>query len=107
MTPEARYHYAREWAFRNKYGITVADYDAMLAAQDGGCAICGAKESYTKNGKSKRLAVDHCHDTGTVRGLLCVNCNRGLGYLEDSTERLQRAIAYVARSKKPRLKIVS
>jgi len=99
-----RTQYSREWAFRNKYGITVADYDRLLTEQDGGCAICGAAVSFTKAGKSKRLAVDHDHATGAVRGLLCVNCNRGVGYFADNPDRLTKAAAYLA--PKPKLKLV-
>jgi len=104
---KANAEYGREWAFRNKYGITIADYDALLEEQGGGCAICGAERSFTKGGKGKRLAVDHDHETGEVRGLLCVTCNRGLGYFSDSETRLQRAAAYVAKARRKRLKVVS
>jgi hypothetical protein len=75
---------------KRKYGITVADYEGMLAAQGGGCAICGAPEP---NGQS--LHVDHCHDTGAVRGLLCFTCNAGLGLFDHDGERLARAASYL------------
>jgi hypothetical protein len=57
---------------RKGLGVTVEQYDAMLAAQGGGCAICGTKP------KTRRLDVDHDHKTGRVRGLLCHRCNRAL-----------------------------
>ena len=59
-------------AYRSRTGITEAQYEALLAAQGGGCAICG------NTPKSRRLSVDHDHATGDVRGLLCHRCNRGL-----------------------------
>jgi hypothetical protein len=77
---------------KRKYGITLDEYDAMLAAQDGGCAICGAPEP---DGQS--LHVDHCHDTDAIRGLLCFRCNAGLGQFEHCVERLEAAAAYLRR----------
>jgi hypothetical protein len=86
----------RELWLKNHFGITLADYDAMLERQGGGCAICGCRRS--KNGK--RLAVDHCHVTGDVRGLLCDNCNRGLGYFGDNSERLTKAAEYLTNARR-------
>lgn len=79
----------RDGIFRRKYGITHAEYDAMLELQGGGCRICGGT-----NGK-RMLAIDHCHNGGGVRGLLCTGCNTGLGGFKDSTQLLQAAIAYL------------
>lgn len=62
------------------YGITVDEYDEMLADQGGVCAICGEAPT------TKRLAVDHDHETGELRGLLCVPCNAALGVLEDNLD---------------------
>ena len=80
--------------FRNhlktRYGITPAQYEALLVTQDGVCAICQNPPI------TKRLAVDHCHETGRVRGLLCNPCNRGIGYLKDSTKLAQRAAEYLS-----------
>jgi hypothetical protein len=81
---------------KRKYGITLADYEAMLAAQAGGCAICGAPEP---DGQS--LHVDHCHDAGAVRGLLCFRCNAGLGQFDHDGERLAAAAAYLSSSPGP------
>ena len=75
---------------KRKFGITLEQFDEMLEAQGGVCAICG---STPYNGY--RLAVDHDHDTGRVRGLLCASCNRGLGYLADDPVRLRRALEYL------------
>lgn len=74
---------------RKKYGITRADYDEMLRKQGGTCAICHCHQRY------QALAVDHDHKTGFVRGLLCVNCNRGLGRFFDSELRVTRASEYL------------
>jgi hypothetical protein len=79
---------------KRKYGITVADYEAMLAAQGGGCAICGAPEPAAQS-----LHVDHCHDTGAVRGLLCFRCNAGLGQFDHDRDRLARAASYLGESR--------
>lgn len=70
-------HKVREYELRNRYGITPEDYDRMLEEQGGVCAIC---EGACPTGR--RLAVDHDHETGRVRGLLCVNCNQRLAWLE-------------------------
>jgi hypothetical protein len=62
--------------------VTQETYDRILAAQDGGCAICGALPAV------RDLAVDHDHKTGAVRGLLCMSCNTGLGHFHDDPELL-------------------
>jgi hypothetical protein len=72
-----------------RYGITVSDRDAMVAAQGGGCAICGRE--------MKPPHVDHCHETGKIRGILCRSCNSGLGQFHDSAELLLLAVLYLAR----------
>jgi hypothetical protein len=71
------------------YGLSREQYDAMLADQGGGCALCGRKPG------RRELAVDHDHQTGQVRGLLCSSCNGALGVLGDSREGLLRALAYL------------
>lgn len=73
-----------------KYGINVDQYDAMYEAQDGTCAICNSNPV-----TGRRLGVDHCHTTLAVRGLLCDDCNLGLGKLGDTLERLRAAVAYL------------
>lgn len=77
---------------KRRFGITIEQYEEMLAAQGGKCAICGATESYMKHG----LAVDHCHATGQVRALLCKGCNIGIGNLRDSAELCARAARYLS-----------
>jgi hypothetical protein len=82
----------RQWAkhkgLKRKYGITREDYDALVVAQEGRCAICGKVPD--------RLHVDHHHGTGLVRGLLCFVCNTRLAVVED-TAFVDRALAYLAR----------
>lgn len=79
-----------------EFGITIDDYYKLLELQNGGCAICGNQQ--TRKGV-KYLAVDHDHASGTIRGLLCDRCNRGLGFFKDSPELLNRASAYLQRYK--------
>lgn len=93
----------RQWHIKNSYGITQEEYLQLVESQGGGCAICGAEKS--KDGR--RLAVDHCHETGVVRGALCDLCNRGLGFFQDSTEKLARAIQYLSDTRRPLLHIES
>lgn len=87
----------RDTQLRIKFGITIEDYEAKLAAQNYKCAICFKKEtavdSHSKQPKS--LAVDHCHLTGKVRGLLCQQCNHGLGKFQDSIVVLMSALQYL------------
>lgn len=75
-----------------KYGLTPEKYEAMSAAQGGVCLICSMKCKTNFN-----LAVDHNHATGEVRGLLCANCNKGIGCFQDSPELLRRAADYLGR----------
>lgn len=82
----------RERHLVRKYGVTLAAYDAMLRRQGGKCAICHAPESEQHKGV---FHVDHCHATGTVRGLLCRGCNHMLGAVRDDAATLQRAIDYI------------
>lgn len=94
---------SREWAQNNPnrirerrlirdYGITSADYDRMLTEQDGLCAVCHQPPSEGV----RWLHVDHCHDTGKVRGLLCQKCNVALGMLRESPEIVRSLLAYIA-----------
>lgn len=74
--------------------MTVDDFDQMKEAQGGRCAICD--QPCDKGGE---LSVDHCHETGRVRGLLCRNCNVGLGYFRDLPGRLTDAANYLKQHK--------
>jgi hypothetical protein len=88
----------RQLAFRRNhrllrsYGITWDDYKDLLVRQGGVCGIC-------KKLFASRLCVDHCHARRTVRGLLCIKCNAGLGCFDDDPERLRAAIAYLERAR--------
>lgn len=80
---------------RRNYNLTPEDWEAMFENQNHLCAICH-KEGFKIDPASKNLlVVDHCHNTGKVRGLLCHNCNRALGLLQDDVESLKRAIDYL------------
>lgn len=70
-----------------RYGITLAEYTKMMEERNGCCDICGKKEN--------KLHVDHDHNTGIVRGLLCGNCNRAIGLLKDRIEVAQKVITYL------------
>ncbi len=80
---------------RNK--ITIEQYKLMLEKQNNVCAICFKKEIRmdSRNNKISRLCVDHCHETGKIRGLLCHKCNLALGCYDDSIENLKSAIKYL------------
>lgn len=81
--------------YRNTYGIGYEDVLKMLEDQDYLCAICREVGFKMHPGIKSPLNVDHCHETGRVRGLLCHNCNRALGLLKDDVERLKRSISYL------------
>lgn len=81
-----------------KYGLTQAEYDQMLADQGGVCAICKKPETKVdpRLNTLRRLAVDHDHATGKNRGLLCFACNTSIGLLKESPELLAAALLYLA-----------
>lgn len=85
----------RRWRLPKKYGITVEDYEQMLLEQGGACAICRRAETVVMRGKVKPLSVDHDHESGRVRGLLCHECNVGLGKFKDNVARLKAAVTYL------------
>ncbi len=91
-----------DYGLKKNYGIELGTYDTMLAAQEGKCAICGTDDPGSRTRRrTRRFAVDHCHDTGAIRGLLCSNCNRGIGYLKHSEENLLAAAKYLSSAKRP------
>jgi hypothetical protein len=97
---EYRENNLRAWKsgrLKSQYGITLEEYEEMYGDQNGLCALCGKPETSTYRGKTRKLAVDHCHGTGKVRALLCSNCNTGLGSFMHDPELLQRAISYLDR----------
>jgi len=73
------------------FGLSPSEYEQMVIAQSGVCKICGQPPS----GRRTALCVDHDHNTGQIRGLLCSLCNVGLGHFKDSPELLQKAIDYL------------
>jgi hypothetical protein len=78
---------------KHRYSIDYNSYIQMYDEQDGKCKICGIEKEL---GGSNGLLVDHCHNTNKVRGLLCNNCNSGLGKFKDNKELLLRAIEYIS-----------
>lgn len=88
----ARY---RDYGRKQNYDLEPGAYDALLAAQGGRCAICKTD----KPGGKGAFHVDHCHGTDVVRGLLCHNCNVGLGHFKDSVSLIQTAVAYIEKAR--------
>jgi hypothetical protein len=89
--------YSVNRTLKHTYGITLEEYEAMFAKQDGFCAICAEAEKAIDHltGAPRRLAVDHCHRTNKIRGLLCLACNTAIGKLKDNPVLIERAAAYV------------
>ena len=86
---------------KRKFGISIDEYEAILKKQNGVCAICRNPETRPQpSGKPRRLAVDHCHKTGRVRGLLCSNCNTAIGLLNDDPDLITEAAIYLEKHKK-------
>ena len=85
--------YKKNWHLMKMYGITAEEYNVMFAQQDGRCGCCGKHQMEFK----KNFAVDHVHGTDPVevRGLLCSNCNTGIGKLGDNIEGLKKALKYL------------
>ena len=88
-----RYANGDTYAARRKklYNLSVEEYEDMYAAAEGCCEVCGVKESTL----SRRLAVDHCHVTGKIRGLLCSKCNTALGQLDDNLDKITALYSYL------------
>jgi hypothetical protein len=89
------YNYTRNSHLVCTYGITLKEYNILLESQNYKCAICGIVQEESLRLFKRLLFVDHCHNTSRVRGLLCQNCNNGLGNFKDSTEFLDKAINYL------------
>lgn len=84
------------YVLKKKYGMTGEEYQLLLEQQGGVCAICGLPERVKKrDGKPRRLGVDHDHDTGLIRGLLCHFCNSCIGMLTE--KQLEQAVVYLRR----------
>lgn len=78
----------RDSVYKRKYGINLSEYEQMVTTRSGCCDICK---------REKPLVIDHCHNTKTVRGLLCDRCNVAIGCFEDSIEALKSAIPYLVK----------
>ena len=95
MAPAAKTRYIRDANLKALYGISLSLYEELLQQQGGLCAICARPP------RGKRpLDVDHDHDSGRVRGLLCGNCNRAIGLLDENPELFDRGKDYVLRFKR-------
>lgn len=95
---------SRKCNVKNMYGLEWKEYEALKELQDHKCEICKMEiQDYfeTKNppGDRGEIVIDHCHDTGRVRGLLCKTCNSGLGFFKDNPEFLRNAAAYIEKIK--------
>ena len=86
----------RKEALKHNYGMSLEEYNTLLESQQGCCAVCGTIEPGHNH---RHFCVDHNHETGSVRGLLCHYCNRGLGFLGDSMKRVESLLAYLSRYK--------
>jgi hypothetical protein len=93
-SPEKYHRKKEEEALRYRYGITIEQRDKMLDEQGGLCAICSQELSVEVKSKNK-ACVDHCHESNAIRGILCYQCNVGLGSFKDNTELFERAIKYL------------
>jgi hypothetical protein len=93
--------YYKKIDLKRMYNVTLEWYKDTLEKQNYCCAICKKHESQNtvRCGKTLMLSVDHCHDTGEVRGLLCNSCNRAIGMLGHSVSTLEEAIGYLTRYK--------
>lgn len=80
---------------KKKYGLSKSKWLSIYKDQNCLCAICLQHGSTNKRQPYRPLVVDHCHKTGRIRGLICDNCNRGIGYLQDDVSTLARAINYL------------
>ena len=88
----------RDYNLQYRYGITLEEYNTILEEQNGECAVCGTddpKGRQSGRGKVKGFYVDHNHETGEIRGLLCNNCNRSIGLFNDDPSILEKAVLYL------------
>ena len=90
--PEKTKKYARKHFIRNRYGLEPLWHLSLLREHDFKCAICGATQS---DASKAELSIDHDHETGKIRGVLCGNCNNGLGRFKDDIDLLRKAVSYL------------
>lgn len=96
--PEIRERYRktfRTWDLKKRYGLTYEQYNALIESQSGQCAICGGD---LLGLDSRKVHVDHCHDSGQVRGVLCHHCNMLVGFARNSPTVLAKAIEYLTKA---------
>lgn len=79
---------SKEYHIKKSYGLSYEEYEEMFQIHENKCAICGTEPE-------RKLHVDHCHSSGNIRGLLCAECNLGLGLFKDNKNFLQSAIQYL------------
>jgi hypothetical protein len=91
----------RDLILRRKYGIRIGEFDELMKIQNGVCGICESSKSLDRNGNQARLCVDHDHQTGAVRGLLCSTCNSALGLFKDDARLLTRALMWIGQNELP------
>jgi hypothetical protein len=84
---------------KKAYGITLDEYNKLLLKQKNKCSICEIDNNGKYRNKARAFAVDHCHNTNKIRGLLCSDCNIAIGLLKDNTKYLQSAINYLNKLK--------
>lgn len=89
-----RAKYTNEYDLTRRYGITLEQKRKMVEEQDGKCAICEKELN-----KGRDINVDHCHNKNKIRGILCNNCNRGIGLFKDNPEIIRAAINYIEKHK--------
>jgi len=82
----------RKTWLKQKYKITINEYEVILKSQDGLCAICKKKET-----QKNFLSIDHCHISNKIRGLLCSGCNKALGFINDDIRILKSMIEYLSK----------
>jgi hypothetical protein len=80
----------RDLYYRRTFGVSADEFDRLLAEQGGGCAICGVIPK-----RAASLHLDHDHDTGAIRGILCLSCNQGVGQFRDDPGLLEKAARYL------------
>ena len=86
---------ALKWHYKDKYGITIEQRQELFDKQNGKCAICSCVVHLDGIKNGTQAVIDHCHDSGKIRGMLCNLCNQGLGLFKDNIEAIERAIKYL------------
>jgi hypothetical protein len=97
--PEAQRRIKKKAQLKRLHGLALEEYERLLVVQNGVCAICRRPETQTnRKGGVLSLAVDHCHATDRIRGLLCARCNRMLGLAKDNPQTMRVAADYLERT---------